>query len=216
MIDQILSQDDSYDVVVINPMSNYIVEDLNSSMAANSFYNELNRIQLKYKVGTIVVAHNNKKGTMAGNQGFANKFRSRIILERIGSSNIFNLIVAKGHKKAGFLQKVIKHNDEDEWLYWMETTPADVDTWTTGELTNGQKQLMDFLDPSAHITRQELADKLQWHVNAVSKAVNAINNKQRPKGVTVRYDEANEYDIIIIHKGDSKTSPISYTLRPKT
>ena len=117
-----------YHLVVINPMSNFIVEDLNSSKAPQEFYSRLDHLQRKYNVATMVVCHNNKAGEIAGNKGFENKFRHAITITRVAEgADVFRLKVKKGYFAAGFHHKFIKYNDVcPEHFYWLPVDEKNV------------------------------------------------------------------------------------------
>jgi hypothetical protein len=192
-----------YDIVVINPMSNFISEDLNTSTAAQTFHGKIHRLELLYKVQFIVVGHNNKPRnnsttekssvySFAGNAGFANKFRARINLVRIGESNTFNLVISKGAKKAGFTEKLIKHNDiNTDYFYWLECQGSKGVNLKTTELNHTETNIYNLLTGEP-MTITEIADRLNVHKTYINRnittlkvkrpnvgSVEDVNNKQR-------------------------------------
>ncbi len=177
------------DIVVINPMSNFISEDLNTSTAAQSFHSKIHRLELLYKVQFIVVGHNNKPRnnsttdrssvySFAGNAGFANKFRARINLVRIGESNTFNLIISKGMKKAGFTEKMIKHNDiKPELFYWLECSGTECYTHCA-TLTKTEQSIYNVLTDEP-MTATQLSDELNVDKTYINRNIITLKSKKK-------------------------------------
>ena len=153
-----LSENNPFHIVVINPMSNYIVEDLNSSMASQNFYSKIDELHKKYNVASVVICHNNKQGLVAGNKGFENKFRAVITLAKESTMNdCYRMNILKGASACGFKEQFIKFNDIlPQYFYWLPVNKSEVPTHNTEN--EKDKQILNSIPfgPKEFITMKDI------------------------------------------------------------
>ncbi|MEI6391334.1 MAG: AAA family ATPase [Verrucomicrobiota bacterium] len=162
LADQVLREaikdNNPYNLIVINPMSNYISEDLNSSMAAQIFCQKIDDLQREFNVASIVICHNNKSGSIAGNRGFENRFRSVITLSRESAgNNIYKMSIMKGASACGFREQFIKFNDLlPEYFYWLPVNKGEVPTHNADNETD--KKILNAIPfgPKEFITMKDI------------------------------------------------------------
>jgi AAA domain/Bifunctional DNA primase/polymerase, N-terminal len=153
-----VSENNPFHIVVINPMSNYITEDLNSSMASQNFYSKIDELHKKYNVASVVICHNNKQGLVAGNKGFENKFRAVITLAKESTMNdCYRMNILKGASACGFKEQFIKFNDIlPQYFYWLPVNKSEVPTHNADNETD--KKILNAIPfgPKEFITMKDI------------------------------------------------------------
>lgn len=180
------------DVYVINPAGNFKKDagckSVEDSEVVNAFMKRIRDINKRYKVQSIVIHHGNKPRTGvqrsqfdaqfdgAGTAVWANAHRAVISLTRNQDDKdgrTFELIVAKGARRAGFVKKLIKQSTPEEGIiYWSEATEIKKPYKPT-KLTPAQERIYKRLDANGK-TATELGDETGTVKTNVKKLLDSI------------------------------------------
>ena len=198
MLDQLLEQD-AADLVIADPALAYIGGDASSQRDVSPFLrNMLNPVIHKHRVGFILVHHVNKPASGeqkpqwlagdyaylgAGSAEFANWARAVIAIRSIGSDEVFELLLAKRGRRAGWLDdlgrptnsRYIAYHREPGVICWREVSAAEVEAMTGG----GKPTIQDVVDALAGEPRwkKEIAESVRDATGLKSAAAYALIDK---------------------------------------
>lgn len=212
MLDQLLEQDAAA-LVIADPALAYIGGDASSQRDVSPFLrNMLNPVIHKHRVGFILVHHVNKPASGeqkpqwqagdyaylgAGSAEFANWARAVIAIRSIGSDEVFELLLAKRGRRAGWLDdlgrptnsRYIAYDREPGVICWREVSAAEVEAMTGG----GKPTIQDVVDA--------LAGGPLWKKDVVRAVKDATGFKDRSAYALI--DKAIEADAVrIVRRGE--------------
>lgn len=186
MLDQLLEAHKP-DLVVVDPAFAYIGGDASSQKDVSAFLrNMVNPVIHKHNVGFILVHHVNKPPTGeqksnwqagdfaylgSGSAEFANWARGVIAIRSIGSDSVFELMLAKRGRRAGWVDKegnltnsrYIAYHREPGVICWRDADDA---------------ELVPFLTPEKATTTQDIVDMIAAGANTKAGIVKALKDNQ--------------------------------------